>query len=111
MSKTHSISAGLVCYAAFFMAVKTPLLAGVTIHVTPASVGGIQSAIDSAADGDIILVHPGTYHGGITLRNKSLTLASQFLQTDDPAYIGSTVLDGVPEGGGSKASSVVRRAK
>ena len=41
------------------------------------STAGIQSAIDRAADGDVIVVEPGIYSGNISFRGKNVTLRSR----------------------------------
>jgi hypothetical protein len=71
----------------------------------------IQEAIDSAGDGDMVLVSPGVYHEMITLKDKSITLASHFLETGDPEDISQTILDGTiqqDEGSQKKADFVIR---
>jgi len=47
-----------------------------TIRV-PADVVGIQRAIDAAANGDTVLVSPGTYYERINFRGKAITLTSE----------------------------------
>ena len=54
----------------------------------------IQTAINAAQNGDLILVSPGTYNENITIAGKTITLASQFYTTGDPAFIDQTILDG-----------------
>ena len=54
----------------------------------------IQAALDAAADGDLVLVAPGTYTEALTLAGKTVTLASHFFTTGDPSFIGQTVIDG-----------------
>jgi len=54
----------------------------------------IQSAIDIAANGDSIIVHPGTYYENIDFLEKSLFLGSLFSLTADTAYISETIIDG-----------------
>ena len=66
---------------------------GKTIRV-PQDEHNIQAAIDSADDGDTVLVSPGVYREMITLKDKTITLASRFLETGDPGDISQTILDG-----------------
>jgi hypothetical protein len=68
----------------------------------------IQVAIDSAADGDTVLVGPGVYNESLTIESKSITLASQFLMTGDPTFIDQTVISGAGLGaGGTRAPWVI----
>lgn len=59
--------------------------------------------MDAAADGDTVLVAPGTY-GPATINAKSLTLASEFHTTGAPSAIAATVIDG----GGAAAALTLR---
>lgn len=54
----------------------------------------IQSAINAAADGDVVVLAPGTYNESPTLSGKAITLASRFHTTGDRSYIEQTVLSG-----------------
>ncbi|MCD4828212.1 MAG: DUF1565 domain-containing protein [Candidatus Cloacimonetes bacterium] len=54
----------------------------------------VQSAVNAAQNGDIVLVHPGHYFENIFIDDKFITLASLELMTGDPQYIHSTILDG-----------------
>ena len=70
-------------------------VSGATLNV-PGDYPSIQAAHDAASPGDTVLVAPGTYVGSITI-TKAITLASHFLPTGDPSFIGTTIIDG---GGG-----------
>ena len=66
---------------------------GATINV-PGDYSTIESAVSSAASGDVIIIAPGTYYeNGINI-NKKLTIASQYYTTGDENYISQTVIDG-----------------
>ena len=61
----------------------------------PGDFSSIQAAIDSASEGDSILVAPGIYNEALIINDKSLFLASWFFTTEDGSYISQTILDGV----------------
>jgi len=54
----------------------------------------IQAAVDSANNGDTVLVWPGTYYENVLLIGKNLTLGSLTMTTGDEQYIRQTVIDG-----------------
>ena len=54
----------------------------------------IQEAIDTAEDGDTVLVSPGTYEENINFEGEEIIVASLILTTGDRAYIDSTIIDG-----------------
>ncbi len=73
-----------------------------TVRV-PQEYSTIQAAVDAAADGDVVLVSPGTYNESIVIAGKSVTLASLYHTTGDEAYIDQTVIDA----GGGLADVIV----
>lgn len=59
----------------------------------------IQSAVNSAADQDTILVHPGTYYENIEIVSRHLTIGSLEMITGDSTYIATTIVNGNQTGG------------
>lgn len=75
------------------LALLFPVIAAAATLRVPADQPTIQAAIDQARDGDTVLIAPGLYRESLVLGDKSLTLASHFLSSRDPADIDATVLD------------------
>jgi M6 family metalloprotease-like protein len=63
----------------------------------------VQQGVDAATNGDLVLVHPGTYVGNTLIDGKRITVASLYEATGDESAIASTVLRGSP----SQIASVV----
>lgn len=68
-----------------------------TIINIPGDQESIQAGIDVAANGDTILVHPGTYLENIEISSKNLYISSLYLTTQDTSYISQTIIDGNQE--------------
>jgi hypothetical protein len=71
--------------------------ASTTINV-PGDQPTLQAAVAAASSGDLILLAPGTYQGGVWIQDKALTIASRYYTTSDPSYIGQTIVSGYTPG-------------
>lgn len=60
----------------------------------PARYPTVQAAIDSARDGDTVLVAPGRYYENVDFRGRAIVLAGRFVRSHDIADIEGTILDG-----------------
>ena len=73
-----------------------------TIINIPADYTTIQIGINVAADGDTVLVQPGSYLENIIYNGHNVFVASLFLISQDTTYISQTIIDG------NNQNSVVR---
>jgi len=87
--RAPGIAATIVALAASLVALPSsaegPLL-------VPGDFATIQAALDAAQPGDVVLVSPGVYREQLIVRT-TVTLASGFVTTGDPAFIESTVIE------------------
>ncbi|HOM76648.1 MAG TPA: right-handed parallel beta-helix repeat-containing protein [Anaerohalosphaeraceae bacterium] len=78
-------------------------LVGGTLYV-PTQYGSIQSAINAAAEKDVIIVQPGTYVENINFLGKKITVQSA--DPDDPNVVAATIIDGSAPDDPAQASVV-----
>lgn len=67
---------------------------GPRVLEVPARYPTVQAAVDSARDGDTVLVAPGRYYENVDFRGRAIVLASRFVRSHDIADIEGTILDG-----------------
>jgi hypothetical protein len=60
----------------------------------PANQPDVRAAVTAAANGDTILIAPGTYAGGAFINDKVLTIASRYLVTGDTSLVAQTIVSG-----------------
>lgn len=64
-----------------------------TIINIPSDQPTIQAGINTAVDGDTVLVQPGTYFENINFNGKLVAVGSLFFTTQDTSYISQTIID------------------
>jgi len=64
-----------------------------TLNVT-SQYATIQSAINAASNGDVVLVASGTYYENINFKGKKITVASHYFINGNDSYIENTIIDG-----------------
>ena len=70
-----------------------PSLAQDTLKV-PLEYASIQQAINSSANGDVVLVAPNTYFENINFKGKNIIVTSHFILNNNIDYISNTIIDG-----------------
>jgi hypothetical protein len=75
----------------FFMVAPSAFSAVINV---PGEVSSIQGAINTALDGDTVLVAPGIYYENINFLGKGILVTSNFIFDGDTATISATILDG-----------------
>lgn len=95
----------IVCLFVFFAGL-TYLVRGADADMWQVHQGQdtIQQTIEVAADGDVIIVNPGTYSENINFLGKEITLIST--NPDDPNIVQATVIDGSLTGDPNNGSVV-----
>lgn len=68
-------------------------LSGQIINI-PTDYPTIQQGINAASNGDTVLVDIGTYVENINFNGKNITVASNYLITQDTSFISQTIIDG-----------------
>ncbi|HEY7864988.1 MAG TPA: right-handed parallel beta-helix repeat-containing protein, partial [Psychromonas sp.] len=54
----------------------------------------IQEAVDVAKAGDVIIIAPGTYTGGIKISSSGITMASRFILSNNASDVKNTIIRG-----------------
>lgn len=79
-------------FSAFSLLIPAVTLANI-INI-PADQPTIQAGIDTANDGDTVLVQPGIYIENLNFNGKPIVVGSLFITTGDTGNISQTVIDG-----------------
>lgn len=80
------------CMALDNLTFAEKVLVGPTTINVPSDYGTIQEAIDASADGDKIVVSPGTYNENIDFKGKNIVLSS--IAPSNPVATRDTIIDG-----------------
>ncbi len=97
-----NISARALCTICVAVAFAVPISHAIAQRVTPRALevpvrfATIQMAIDSARNGDSIVVAPGIYRENIRLNGRNVALVSRFGRSRNPEDILNTVIAGRP---------------
>ena len=87
---SSSVTAGVLIFICSAAAGE----ARASVKRVPQDFAGIQAAINAAQTGDTVLVAPGTYAGGLTISGKTITVASNYINTGNPQDVSQTIIDG-----------------
>jgi len=80
-------------YTLLFALLSATLLNAQVINV-PGDQSTIQAAIETASEGDTVLVEEGLYYENINFLGKAITVGSRFLLDADTTHISRTIIDG-----------------
>jgi len=77
-----------------FLTLFVPSILSARVIRVPDDYQSIQTAIDSSANGDTVLIAPARYTENINFNGRNITVASRFLTTRDKSFIERTIIDG-----------------
>lgn len=77
-----------------FVLLFTAAVSHAVVKTVPAQYSTIQAAINASANGDTVLVSPGTFFENINFRGKKIVLTSEYYVTQNTASIYATVING-----------------
>ncbi|MBP6872580.1 MAG: DUF1565 domain-containing protein [Bacteroidales bacterium] len=95
-STRYILKSSIVVFILITMIINEPVVAQI-ITVRQDGSGdftSVQQAVDSASNGDTVLVWPGLYVENILIDQKAIVLGSLTLTTNDPGYTNTTIIDG-----------------
>src|SRR3990172_4487930 len=82
-----------ICCLGMAIVLSSSLFAQSNVIRVPQDKATIQAAIDSAANGDTVLVAEGTYLENVVIKKK-IVLASHYVLDGDTSHISRTIIDG-----------------
>lgn len=80
----------LIVAVAYIFLFKHPSLYADELYINPGE--SIQTAIDDASTGDVLIIQAGRYVENINFQGKGITVRS--IDPDDPAVVAAAIIDG-----------------